>query len=171
LSGIKEIARRIGSNTASEIPMQKKYFLTNRSVSQKIFFTQGKKNGLFFWEKPKKRQYFSLFLPYEETQLGLYQHEKPTKRRFGSMNNKFTIPSFKNEDDERKFWAKTDLSKHFKPEDFETAVFPNLKPTSQAISIRIPAYLLSRLKEEANSLMVPYQSLIKSYIQKGLMKS
>lgn len=81
------------------------------------------------------------------------------------------LPSFKNEEEERKFWAKTDLSKHFQPEDFETAVFPNLKPTSQAISIRIPAYLLSRLKEEANSLMVPYQSLIKSYIQKGLMKS
>jgi len=87
------------------------------------------------------------------------------------MNNKFIIPTFKNEDDERKFWTKTDLSKYFQPKDFETAVFPNLKPSSQAISIRIPSYLLSRLKEEANSLMVPYQSLIKSYIQKGLMKS
>jgi len=40
--------------------------------------------------------------------------------------------SFKNEDEERNFWSKTDLSDYFQPSDFETAVFPNLKPTSQA---------------------------------------
>jgi predicted DNA binding CopG/RHH family protein len=85
------------------------------------------------------------------------------------MKKQLNVPKFKSEDEERKFWAKTDLSDYFQPKDFETAVFPNLKPTTQAISIRIPSYLLSRLKEEANSLMVPYQSLIKSYIQKGLM--
>jgi predicted DNA binding CopG/RHH family protein len=85
------------------------------------------------------------------------------------MKKQLNIPTFKSEDEERKFWAKTDLSSYFQPTDFETAVFPNLKPTTQAISIRIPSYLLSRLKEEANSLMIPYQSLIKSYIQKGLM--
>jgi len=85
------------------------------------------------------------------------------------MKKQLNVPSFKNEDEERNFWSKTDLSNYFEPSDFETAIFPNLKPTSQAISIRIPSYLLARVKEEANSLMIPYQSLIKSYIQKGLM--
>jgi len=85
------------------------------------------------------------------------------------MKKQLDIPTFKSEDEERTFWSKTDLSDYFIPEDFETAIFPHLKPTTQAISIRIPSYLLSRVKEEANSLMIPYQSLIKSYIQKGLM--
>jgi predicted DNA binding CopG/RHH family protein len=85
------------------------------------------------------------------------------------MKKQLNVPSFSTEAEERKFWAKTDLSRYFQPDDFETAVFPNLKPTTQAISIRIPSYLLARVKEEANSLMIPYQSLIKSYIQKGLM--
>jgi len=87
------------------------------------------------------------------------------------MKNKLIIPTFKNEDEERNFWAKTDLSEYFEQKDFENARFPNLKPTTRAVSIRIPTYLLSRLKEEANSLMIPYQSLIKTYIQKGLMKT
>jgi len=87
------------------------------------------------------------------------------------MKNKLIIPTFKNEDEERNFWAKTDLSEYFEQKDFENVTFPNLKPTTRAVSIRIPTYLLSRIKEEANSLMIPYQSLIKTYIQKGLMKT
>jgi len=85
------------------------------------------------------------------------------------MKKQLNIPVFKNIQEEQKFWSQVDLSRYFKPDDFESAIFPNLKPTSQAISIRIPSYLLARVKEQANSLMIPYQSLIKSYIQKGLM--
>lgn len=86
------------------------------------------------------------------------------------MKKQLKIPKFKSEDRERKFWAKLDLSKHFKPSDFESASFPNLKPSSQAISLRIPTYLLIRIKEQANELHVPYQSLIKRYIAQGALK-
>ncbi len=84
------------------------------------------------------------------------------------MKKLLKIPKFKNEDQERRFWAKTDLSKHYEPSDFERISFPNLKPTSRSISLRIPEYLLDRLKEKANEINIPYQSLIKEYIKEGV---
>ncbi|MDP3771609.1 MAG: BrnA antitoxin family protein [bacterium] len=77
-------------------------------------------------------------------------------------------PKFRGEDAERAFWAKVNLAEHFGPEDFSRAAFPDLKPSSRAISIRIPEHLLMRLKEQANVLDVPYQSLIKRYIANGM---
>ncbi len=82
------------------------------------------------------------------------------------MKKMLKIPKFKNEDNERKFWSKIDLSEYFEAQDFEKVSFPNLKPTSRSISIRIPEYLLNRIKEEANEINVPYQSLIKGYLKK-----
>jgi predicted DNA binding CopG/RHH family protein len=87
------------------------------------------------------------------------------------MKKRFKLPKFKNEDEERDFWAKLDLAEYFEPEDFVPASFPNLKPTTRAISIRIPEYLLNRVKEEANELNIPYQSLIKQYIKRGVFLS
>jgi predicted DNA binding CopG/RHH family protein len=85
------------------------------------------------------------------------------------MNRKIKIPEFKNEDQERTFWSKIDLSEHFRPEDFTQTSFPNLKPSSHSISIRIPDYLLARLKEKAHELNVPYQTLVKQYIAQGVL--
>jgi predicted DNA binding CopG/RHH family protein len=85
-------------------------------------------------------------------------------------NKKQKIPKFKSQSEERAFWAKFDLSKHFDVEDFESVSFPNLKPTTRPISIRIPEYLLVRIKEQANELNVPYQSLIKRYIARGILQ-
>ena len=85
------------------------------------------------------------------------------------MRKQLNIPKFKNEDEEREFWASLDLSKYYEPSDFERVSFPNLKPTSRSISIRIPEYLLNRVKEKANEINVPYQSLIKDYIKKGAL--
>lgn len=87
------------------------------------------------------------------------------------MKKALKLPKFKNEDEERNFWAKLDLSEYFEPSDFERVSFPNLKPTTHAISIRIPDYILWRLKEQANGLNIPYQSLIKMYIRKGIFPS
>ena len=87
------------------------------------------------------------------------------------MKKPLKLPKFKNEDEEREFWWNLDLSEYFEPSDFERVSFPNLKPTTRPISIRIPEYLLNRLKEKANEINVPYQSLIKQYIKKGLFSS
>ncbi|MBI4656022.1 MAG: BrnA antitoxin family protein [Elusimicrobia bacterium] len=80
------------------------------------------------------------------------------------MKNLKKIPKFRNEHQERKFWAKADSSKYFDWNKRERALFPNLKPTTEAISIRVPKYLLARIKELANSKDVPYQSLIKIFL-------
>lgn len=85
------------------------------------------------------------------------------------MKKQLNIPKFKNEDKEREFWANLNLSEYFESSDFERVSFPNLKPTSRSISIRIPEYLLNRVKEKANEINVPYQSLIKGYIKKGAL--
>lgn len=85
------------------------------------------------------------------------------------MNKKLKIPKFKTEDEERDFWSEVDLAAYFKPEEFTESVFPNLKPTSHAISIRIPDYLLARIKEKAHELNIPYQTLMKQYIAKGIL--
>ncbi len=84
------------------------------------------------------------------------------------MKRELKIPKFKNEDEEAEFWANLDLSEYLEPSDFKRVSFPNLKPTTSSISIRIPNYLLARVKEQANELSIPYQSLIKQYIKKGV---
>ena len=86
------------------------------------------------------------------------------------MKKKISVPKFKNEDREREFWAKTDLAKHFEPRDFAAIAFPDLKPSSRPVSLRVPEYLLVRLKERANELNVPYQSLMKEYIARGVLR-
>ncbi|TSC84195.1 MAG: hypothetical protein G01um101416_1111 [Microgenomates group bacterium Gr01-1014_16] len=84
------------------------------------------------------------------------------------MKKPLKLPKFKNEDGERDFWAKINLADYFEPSDFKPVYFPDLKPTSRSISIRLPLYLLNRLKEKANSLNIPYQSLIKQTLSQHL---
>ena len=84
------------------------------------------------------------------------------------MKKKLKPPVFKNEDEERKFWDKVDLSDYLESEDLQAVSFPNLKPSSRSISIRLSEGMLLRLKEEANHLHIPYQYLIKKYIAEGL---
>lgn len=86
------------------------------------------------------------------------------------MKKNLRVPKFKNEDQERNFWANMNLADYFEPSDFEKASFPNLKPTSRAISLRIPVHILTRLKERANEINVPYQSLMKEYIAEGIVR-
>ena len=86
------------------------------------------------------------------------------------MKKNLDIPKFKSEDEEREFWSSVKINDYFEPSDFESVSFPNLKPSSRSISLRIPEYILMRLKEQANELNVPYQSLIKKYIAQGVLK-
>jgi predicted DNA binding CopG/RHH family protein len=84
------------------------------------------------------------------------------------MKKPLNVPKFNNEAEEADWWASIDLSEYVEPSDMKRVSFPNLKPTSTPISVRIPNYMINRLKEKANAINVPYQSLIKQYIEKGL---
>jgi len=48
------------------------------------------------------------------------------------------------------------------------ATFPNLKPTTQSISLRLPLWMLESIKTTANRQDVPYQSLIKVWLNEKL---
>lgn len=86
------------------------------------------------------------------------------------MKKQLKIPKFKNEDEERDFWSKIDLSEYFEPKDFKKASFPNLKPSTRTISLRVPANLLLNLKQLANERDVPYQSYMKMILADGVKR-
>jgi predicted DNA binding CopG/RHH family protein len=74
------------------------------------------------------------------------------------------IPAFKDEDQERKFWAKADSTEYVDWTKARAVRFPNLRPSTTAISLRLPETLLTELKLLANERDVPYQSLLKLYL-------
>ncbi len=76
------------------------------------------------------------------------------------------IPKFKTEVAERRFWETHDSVDYLNWSKAKYAIFPNLKPTTESISLRLPLTLLHRLKVEANKRDVPYQSLIKVVLDK-----
>jgi len=74
------------------------------------------------------------------------------------------IPTFKNEADEREFWATHDSTEFVDWSKAKRAVFPNLKPSTKSISLRLPESVLVGLKMLANKRDVPYQSLLKVFL-------
>jgi predicted DNA binding CopG/RHH family protein len=74
------------------------------------------------------------------------------------------IPSFKSEAEERQFWETHDSSDCLDWSKAERVRFPHLKPSTTAISIRLPTDLLEQIKVAANKRDVPYQSLIKMWL-------
>jgi len=78
------------------------------------------------------------------------------------------IPKFKNEDHEREFWSEHDSSEYLNWKSAERVLFPNLKPSTRSISLRLPESLLDALRQMANERDVPYQSLIKMILQERI---
>jgi predicted DNA binding CopG/RHH family protein len=74
------------------------------------------------------------------------------------------IPKFATEAAEQEFWATADTTEYFDWTQARRVVFPNLKPTTTPISMRLPETLLTDLKRLANEQDVPYQSLMKVYL-------
>jgi len=75
-----------------------------------------------------------------------------------------TIPKFKTEADEQVFWEHHDSTEYIDWSQAKNVRFPNVKPSTQAISLRLPLSLLEKIKVEANRRDVPYQSLIKVWL-------
>lgn len=75
------------------------------------------------------------------------------------------IPRFKNENEEAEFWATHDSTDYFDiSKAFINPSFPNLKPSTRTITIRVSESLLNALKRLANKKDVPYQSLVKIFL-------
>jgi predicted DNA binding CopG/RHH family protein len=80
------------------------------------------------------------------------------------------VPKFKTEAEERRFWETHDTSDYVNWDAAHEASFPNLKPTTTTISLRLPSTLLSDLKILANKDDVPYQSLLKVLLAESIAK-
>jgi predicted DNA binding CopG/RHH family protein len=80
------------------------------------------------------------------------------------------VPHFTSENQERKFWARTDSTKHVDWAKAKRAVLPELKPSLTTISLRLPDLLLAELKLLANKRDVPYQSLLKVFLAERIQQ-
>lgn len=78
------------------------------------------------------------------------------------------IPIFESEDEEREFWATKSSTDYIDWGAAEDKVMPNLKPTTRTISLRISESMLEKIRLVANKRDVPYQSLIKIFLQERI---
>jgi predicted DNA binding CopG/RHH family protein len=74
------------------------------------------------------------------------------------------IPKFKNEDEERDFWATHDSTDYIDWSKGKKVVLSKLKPSIKTISLRLPESMIEELKLLANKKDVPYQSLLKIFL-------
>jgi predicted DNA binding CopG/RHH family protein len=77
-------------------------------------------------------------------------------------------PALQTEEEVREYWTDHDSADYLDWSKAESVTFPNLKPSTQTISIRLSKSLLKSIRLEANKRDVPYQSLIKIWLQEKL---
>jgi len=75
-----------------------------------------------------------------------------------------SVPKFRSEAEERRFWESHDSSDRVDWSKAERVRLPNLKPSTTSISLRLPVSLLDRIKVAASKRDIPYQSLIKAWL-------
>jgi len=80
------------------------------------------------------------------------------------MKDNKPLPQFKSEQEERKFWENHDATEYFDMDQPVRMSFPNLKPTTKSITLRMPLSMYDDLKNLANKQDVPYQSMMKMFL-------
>lgn len=87
-----------------------------------------------------------------------------------SARNVKPIPKFRSEAKEREFWESkdNDATQYFDPSKMVVATFKNLKPSTTSISLRLADSLLHGIRQQANKMDVPYQSLMKIWLTEKL---
>lgn len=84
------------------------------------------------------------------------------------MSRAKKTPEFNSEAEEREFWESHNSAEFVDWKQAQRAQFPNLKPSTKTISLRLPESLLDRIKVEANKRDMPYQSLIKVWLSEDV---
>ena len=74
------------------------------------------------------------------------------------------VPAFRSEAEERVFWETHDTTEYVDWSRAKLGVFPDLRPSTETISLRVPAGLLAELKILANKREVPDQSLMQVFL-------
>ncbi len=81
------------------------------------------------------------------------------------------VPDFASEEEERIFWETHDSADAVDWSKAQRARFPNLKPSTRSISLRLPEPMLERIRQEANRRDMPYQSLIRMWLAEKLKET
>lgn len=89
------------------------------------------------------------------------------------MKKKLVLPKFKNMEEEYAFWDKIDLTDYYEPSDFkhfdlDKFLKEHEQPKTTRITIRIPSNVVQSYKKQASKLDVPYQSLMKEQLARGI---
>lgn len=84
------------------------------------------------------------------------------------MKKPLKWPNFKNEGEVSEWLDSTDFSEYLELRDFKKVSFPNLKPSKRLISLRIEESLVEKAKQRAAKLHIPYQTLMRQILHKGL---
>ena len=74
------------------------------------------------------------------------------------------MPKFRDEEEEAQFWSSHDSTEYVDYSKATRTLFPNLRPSTETISLRLPKSLLDHLKMLANKRDVPYQTLLKAFL-------
>jgi predicted DNA binding CopG/RHH family protein len=80
------------------------------------------------------------------------------------------IPKFKSDEEAGEFWMTHDTTDYFDWSKARRITFPNLRPSTATISLRLPQSLLNELRILANERDVPYQSLLKVFLAERVAK-
>ena len=80
------------------------------------------------------------------------------------------IPKFKSHEEAGEFWMTHDTTEYFDWSKARRITFPNLRPSTATISLRLPQGLLNELRTLANERDVPYQSLLKVFLAERVAK-
>ncbi len=78
------------------------------------------------------------------------------------------IPRLQSEEAERAFWGGHDSGEYLDWSKAKLIRLARLKPSTETISLRLPKHLLDSIRIAANARDVPYQSLIKVWLQEKL---
>lgn len=84
------------------------------------------------------------------------------------MKKPLKLPDFKNEDEVEQFMENTDFSEYLEPSDLKKISFPNLKASKRLLSLRVEESLVEKAKQKAEKLHIPYQTLMRQILHKGL---
>jgi len=78
------------------------------------------------------------------------------------------IPEFRNEDEEREFWATHDSTDYVNWKKARQVVLSEVRPSLKTISLRLPQSMLEELKLLAHKKDMPYQSLLKMFLSEKI---
>ena len=108
-----------------------------------------------------------LFLVFASVMISSRNFARPMSRRrsaYGMQEDAVGIDSTVWRTQEQEFWSSHDSTAYVDWSKAQHVTFGRLKPSTQTISIRLPAALLEDLKLLANKRDVPYQSLVKIFL-------